>query len=127
MHPPPRPSLPSFFFVAGGGGGRGRATRPRPRHCNRLQSRKPGHPPVPRRLRFSREEAPSLSPSAARMGLFCWLPFLAMGTRVGIAHSPECRTYRCRCSLTVIFLEHLRCFAIHTSAPVRISFLSPSP
>jgi iron complex transport system substrate-binding protein len=29
---------------------------------------------MPRRLRFSREEAPSLSPIAARMGLFRWRP-----------------------------------------------------
>src|SRR3981189_3697772 len=67
------------FQFAGRGGGEGRANRPRSRHCNRLKSRKPGHPPVPRRLRFSREEAPSLSPIAARMGLFRWWSFSQWG------------------------------------------------
>src|SRR6266478_837217 len=72
---PRRPSIHSSFIFAGKGSGEGRANRPRSRHCERLKSRKPGYPPVPRGLRFSREEAPSLSPSAARMGLFRWRPF----------------------------------------------------
>ena len=33
---------------AGKGSGEGRENRPRSRHCNRLKSRKPGYPPVPR-------------------------------------------------------------------------------
>src|SRR5713101_9167188 len=68
------------FQFAGKGSGEGRANRPRSRHCDRLKSRKPGYPPVPRGLRFSREEAPSLSPNAARVGLFRWRRFLVTGT-----------------------------------------------
>src|ERR1700682_6478173 len=64
---------------AGKGSGEGRANRPRSRHCDRLKSRKPGYPPMPRGLRLSREEVASLSPIAARMGLFRWRALLANG------------------------------------------------
>ena len=75
----PHPAYTHLSIFAGKGSGEGRANRPRSRHCNRLQSRKPGYPPVPRRLRFSREEARSLSPIAARMGLFRGRPFSLSG------------------------------------------------
>src|SRR5467141_2278778 len=64
------------FQFAGRGSGEGRANRPRSRHCNRLKSRKPGHPPVPQKAAlFARRGA------AAKPQGFSWGFFVVLGTR----------------------------------------------
>src|SRR6266853_5119881 len=55
---------------AGKGSGEGRVNRPRSRHCDRLKSRKPGHPPVPQKAAlFARKTMPE-APKCL-VGLFC--------------------------------------------------------
>src|SRR6266852_7272018 len=60
------------FHFAGKGSGEGRVNRPRSRHCDRLKSRKPGHPPVPQRAalfaRKSVAECPKVSRGAFLLG-----------------------------------------------------------
>src|SRR5882762_8128292 len=53
------------------GSGEGRANRPRSRHCNRLKSRKPGHPPVPQRSALFARKSAAASPRLSRGAFFC--------------------------------------------------------
>jgi hypothetical protein len=54
------------FQFAGTGSGEGRVNRPRSRHCNRLNSRKPGHPPMPQRVTLFAREGDAESPRLSR-------------------------------------------------------------
>src|SRR6267143_7115276 len=54
------------FQFAGRGSGEGRANRPRSRHCNRLKSRKPGHPPMPQRAALFARKSDAGSPKVSR-------------------------------------------------------------
>src|SRR5712664_4941368 len=54
------------FQFAGKGSGEGRANRPRSRHCDRLKSRKPGHPPVPQKAALFARESDAASPRVSR-------------------------------------------------------------
>src|SRR6202158_866736 len=51
---------------AGKGSGEGRANRPRSRHCNRLKSRKPGHPSMPQRAALFARKSDAGSPKVSR-------------------------------------------------------------
>src|SRR5229473_7451719 len=54
------------FQFAGKGSGEGRVNRPRSRHCNRLRSRKPGHPPVPQRAALFARKSHAIRPKLSR-------------------------------------------------------------
>src|SRR6267378_7106352 len=54
------------FQFAGKGSGEGRVNRPRSRHCNRLKSRKPGHPPVPQKAALFARRSDAGSPKVPR-------------------------------------------------------------
>src|SRR6266481_2565615 len=54
------------FQFAGKGSGEGRANRPRSRHCDRLKSRKPGHPPMPHRAALFARRSDAGSPKVSR-------------------------------------------------------------
>src|SRR6266852_1886688 len=54
------------FQFAGKGSGEGRVNRPRSRHCDRLKSRKPGHPPVPQRAALFARESDAIRPKVSR-------------------------------------------------------------
>ena len=54
------------FQFAGMGSGEGRANRPRSRHCNRLKSRKPGHPPMPQRAALFARKSHAIRPKVSR-------------------------------------------------------------
>src|SRR6266850_7623282 len=67
------------FQFAGRGSGEGRANRPRSRHCNRLKSRKPGHPLVPQRYASFARKSAAAKPLVDSWGFFvalmklrCW-------------------------------------------------------
>src|ERR1700720_1938658 len=51
---------------AGRGSGEGRVNRPRSRHCDRLKSRKPGHPPVPQKAALFARRSDARSPRVSR-------------------------------------------------------------
>src|SRR5229473_8471819 len=51
---------------AGKGSGEGRVNRPRSRHCDRLNSRKPGHPSMPQRAALFARESDAGSPKVSR-------------------------------------------------------------
>src|SRR5438445_2865513 len=51
---------------AGKGSGEGRVNRPRSRQCNRLKSRKPGHPPMPQRAALFARKGHAIRPKASR-------------------------------------------------------------
>src|SRR5713226_8515065 len=54
------------FQFAGKGSGEGRVNRPRSRHCDRLKSRKPGHPPMPHKAALFARESDAGSPRVSR-------------------------------------------------------------
>src|SRR5258708_19877179 len=54
------------FQFAGKGSGEGRVNRPRSRHCNRLKSRKPGHPPMPQRAALFARKSHAIRPKLSR-------------------------------------------------------------
>src|SRR6266851_2404172 len=54
------------FQFAGKGSGEGRANRPRSRHCDRLKSRKPGHPPMPQKAMLFARKSDAGSPKVSR-------------------------------------------------------------
>src|SRR5712692_6185431 len=58
------------FQFAGKGSGEGRANRPRSRHCDRLKSRKPGHPPHAAQGRALREKERCRKPQGVSWGFF---------------------------------------------------------
>src|SRR6267378_6579720 len=58
------------FQFAGRGSGEGRANRPRSRHCNRLKSRKPGHPPVPQKAALFARRGVAAKPQGFSWGFF---------------------------------------------------------
>src|SRR5467141_2360137 len=51
---------------AGKGSGEGRVNRPRSRHCDRLNSRKPGHPSMPQRAALFARKSDARSPKVSR-------------------------------------------------------------
>src|SRR5882762_11800200 len=51
---------------AGKGSGEGRVNRPRSRHCDRLKSRKPGHPSMPQRAALFARKSDARSPKVSR-------------------------------------------------------------
>src|SRR5882762_4897515 len=55
---------------AGKGSGEGRVNRPRSRHCNRLKSRKPGHPSMPQRAALFARKSDAGSPKVSRGAFF---------------------------------------------------------
>jgi len=58
------------FQFAGMGSGEGRANRPRSRHCNRLKSRKPGHPLMPQRPALFARRSAAAKPLGVSWGFF---------------------------------------------------------
>src|SRR5712664_117746 len=54
------------FQFAGKGSGEGRVNRPRSRHCDRLKSRKPGHPSVPQKAVLFARKSDAASPRVSR-------------------------------------------------------------
>src|ERR1700682_1718195 len=54
------------FQFAGKGCGEGRVNRPRSRHCDRLKSRKPGHPLVPQNAALFARKSYAGSPKLSR-------------------------------------------------------------
>jgi len=52
------------------GSGEGRANRPRSRHCDRLKSRKPGHPPEPQRTALFARRSAAAKPQGFSWGFF---------------------------------------------------------
>src|SRR5437762_13238402 len=51
---------------AGTESGEGRANRPRSRHCDRLKSRKPGHPSMPQRAALFARKSDAGTPKVSR-------------------------------------------------------------
>src|ERR1700732_5109658 len=64
---------------AGKGSGEGRVNRPRSRHCDRLKSRKPGHPPAPQRVCAFREKKHRREPHRNSRGAFSFGPVRPKG------------------------------------------------
>src|SRR5437660_9612101 len=62
----PRVRLRLKIQFAGKGSGEGRVNRPRSRHCDRLKSRKPGHPPVPQKAALFARRSDAGSPKVPR-------------------------------------------------------------
>src|SRR5882724_9205587 len=60
------------FQFAGMGSGEGRANRPRSRHCNRLKSRKPGHPLMPQRPALFARRSAAAKPLGVSWGFFVY-------------------------------------------------------
>src|SRR5260370_16965738 len=58
------------FQLAGRGSGEGRVNRGRDGHCDRLKSRKPGHPPVPQRAALFARRSDAASPKVSRGAFF---------------------------------------------------------
>jgi iron complex transport system substrate-binding protein len=68
--------LTLLFQFAGMGSGEGRENRPRSRHCNRLNRRKPGYPPAPHRDCAFREKKRRRQPHRTSHGAFSLLDFV---------------------------------------------------
>src|SRR5437660_5425088 len=66
----PRVRLTLKIQFAGRGSGEGRVNRPRSRHCDRLKSRKPGHPSVPQRAALFARKGNAGSPLGVSWGFF---------------------------------------------------------
>src|SRR5580658_6995261 len=106
-------NINSYSKFAGNGSGEGRANRPRSRHCNRLQSRKPGHPSKPRKHpRFSRERA-QVKPRRHSRGAFLFPASESQGRVVPLSSVNT----MLRCSACVVALVSASAALVYAQAP----------
>src|SRR5882672_4756671 len=100
------------------GSGEGRVNRPRSRHCDRLKSRKPGHPPEPQRAALFARRSAAAKPQGFSWGFF--IAILELCCRGKFLK--EVATLRFRFAVCVAIAA-----VLSAAAPLRAQSASPIP